>query len=255
MSVTRRGFFNNVTGIAAASIGVVVAPFVSKARPRKVSQDELTNAIAEHSAWLEDAGRGVRAIFNNCDLSGLNFCNQTDSLVNLKGADFSGSSMTGVTGRDVSFLRAALYDARLSSSRFERVTFSHASLRRAKCDNIIWGWDPKSLNDPCRADPKGASGFEHLDAGEADFTRAKLRGFFWESNFVVAKLREADLSYSHFCGAGFSETTFHGADLTSAKFRFAKLSHVKFLHANCAGADFENAEVGYRVRHDKTSGF
>lgn len=248
MDITRRAFFTRVTGVAATSVGGIVAPTPSKARARRVSQDELTTAIAKHQAWTEDESRGCRAVFNHCDLSGLDLGSGAGSPVDLRGSDFSGSDMSGVTGRDVSFFRAAVHDVRLSWSRFESVTFSYASLRRAKCDNIVWGWDPESLNQPCRADPGEASGFQHMDAGQADFTRAKLRGFFWETNFVATNLREADLSYSHFCGTGFSETTFHGADLTSAKFRFAKLSHVKFPCANCAGIDLANAEVGYWVR-------
>ncbi len=82
----------------------------------------------------------------------------------------------------------------------------------------------------------------------ADFTQAKIRGFFWESCFTGARLTGADLSYSHFCGVGFSETTFHAAELTSAKFRYTKLSHVKFSRANCTETDFANADIGPRVR-------
>lgn len=253
MSVTRRSFFNNMTTAVASFTGFGFAPGHSKASTRKVSQDELTNAIADHAAWLEDGEQGQRAVFSNCDLSGLDFGSDVDSLINLRGADFSGSDMTGVTGRDVSFLRAAFHGTILSCSRFEQVIFSYASLRRARCDNVVWGWDHVSLNQPVRVEPGYASDFQHTDAGMADFTQAKIRGFFWESCFTGARLTGADFSYSQFCGVGFSETTFHAAELTSAKFRCTKLSHVKFSRANCAEIDFANADIGPRVRFDRAS--
>src|SRR5258708_18479501 len=102
MSGTRRSFFYNMTAGVASSIGLGFTSGHSKASIRKVSQDELTSAIADHAAWLEDGEQGRRAVFSNCDLSGLDFGSHVDSLNNLRGADFSGSDMTGVTGRDVS---------------------------------------------------------------------------------------------------------------------------------------------------------
>jgi len=253
MDVSRRGFFQRASGATVISICAIAAPVVLGQRPQKVSQDELTEAIVNHLAWLEDQGKGRRAVFNNRDLSGLNFTSGDGSMVNLRGADFTGSDMTGVTGKDVSFLRASLHDARLSWSRFELVTFSNASLRRSKCDNVVWGWDAASQSNPSLVDPVKASGFQYTDAGHADFSRAKIRGFFHETRFTAAKMMEADFSYSHFCGTGFSETSFYRANLSSAKFNFAILSYVNFSSAICAQTDFNNSQVGYRARFAKTS--
>ena len=166
-------------------------------------------------------------------------------MVNLRGADFTGSDMMGVTGKDIRFLRASLHDARLSWSHFELVTFSSASLRRSKCDNVVWGWDAASQNSPGQVDPANASGFQYTDAGRADFFRAKIRGFFHEISFTAAKLIEADFSYSHFRGNGFSQTSFHGANLSSAKFNFANLSHVNFSSAICKQNGFQ--QFGSRI--------
>jgi uncharacterized protein YjbI with pentapeptide repeats len=253
MDVSRRGFFQRASGATVISICAIAAPAVLGQRPQKVSQDELTEAVINHRAWLEDQGKGRRAVFNNRDLSGLNFTSGDGSMVNLRGADFTGSDMTGITGKDVSFLRASLHDARLSWSRFELVTFSNASLRRSKCDNVVWGWDAASQQSPSPVDPANASGFQYTDAGHADFSRAKIRGFFHETSFTAAKLIEADFSYSHFCGNGFSQTSFHGANLSSAKFNFANLSYVNFSSAICTQTDFNNSQVGYRARFAKTS--
>jgi uncharacterized protein YjbI with pentapeptide repeats len=251
MDVTRRGFFQRAAGATVISVCATAAPVVPGQRPGKVSQDELTGAIVDHDAWLLDHRKGRRAVFNNRDLAGLDFNSGDGSMVDLRGADFTGADMTGVTGRNVSFLRASLHDARLSWSHFEVVTFSHASLRRSNCDNAVWGWDAESKRNPSRVDPSNSSGFQHTDAGRADFSRAKIRGFFHESNFCSATMIEADLSYSDFCGTGFSQTSFYGADLSAAKFNFANLSHVNFSSANCTEMDFINAEVGYRASFAK----
>jgi uncharacterized protein YjbI with pentapeptide repeats len=114
MDVSRRGFFQRASGATVISICAIAAPVVLGQRPQKVSQDELTEASVNHRAWLGDRGKGTRAVFNNRDLSGLSFTSGDGSMVNLQGPDFTGSDMTGVTGKDVSFLRASLHDARLS---------------------------------------------------------------------------------------------------------------------------------------------
>lgn len=217
MDASRRGFFQRASRATVISICAIAAPVVLGQRPQKVFQDELTEAIVNRRAWLGDQGKGTRAVLNNRDLSGLNF-------------------------------QASLHDARLSWSHFELVTFSNASLRRSECDNVVWEWDAASQNSPSPVDQANASGFQYTDAGHADFSRAKIRGFFHETNFTTAKLIEADFSYSHFCGNGFSQTSFHGANLSSEKFNFANLSHVNFSSAICTQTDFNNSEVGYRAR-------
>ena len=79
---------------------------------RKISQAELTAAIERHAVWVDDRDRGTRAAFENCDLTGLDFCSEQGTLVNLRGSDFTGADLTDVTGRDVSFLWASLQNAR-----------------------------------------------------------------------------------------------------------------------------------------------
>jgi uncharacterized protein YjbI with pentapeptide repeats len=248
MNMTRRRLFTGIAQAAAISVAAAAAPAIVKRENSKVSQDELTASMISHGAWLENPRQGTRANFCDRNLSGLNFSSGSDALVNLRGADFTSADMTGITGRNVSFLRASLHDARLSWSRFEQVSFDHASLRRSKCDNVVWGWGASSKRNPGRVDPCESSGFQYTDAGYADFYRATIRGLFHEARFVAARIREADFSYSDFCGTGFSCTTFHAADLSSAKFRFANLSHVNFSSAKCTGTDFAGADVGYRTR-------
>ncbi|MEH2566746.1 pentapeptide repeat-containing protein [Bradyrhizobium sp. AZCC 2289] len=248
MSVTRRSFFNSTTAAAAAaSVDALAMPNILKARHRRISQSELTAAIEQHAVWLEDGNRGKRAVFSDCDLTGLTFHNSSDAFVNLRGSDFTGADLTGVIARDISFLWASLQNARLSWSRLEKLTFSHANLRCAECDNVLWGWDATSLANPGHANPCDGSSFQYTYGGKANFARAAIRGFFHEAHFAGCNFADARLSYSEFCGTGFSASTFYEADLTRTKFNFAKLSHVRFRHANCTYTDFTNAEIGYHV--------
>lgn len=255
MSITRRSLFGSTTAAATAAVGALAMPNVLPARARRITQSELAMAIEQHAVWLEDGNRGKRAAFCDCDLAGLRFHSGSNEFVNLRGADFTGADLTGVFATDISFLWASLQNARLSWSRFERSTFTHANLRRAECDNVLWGWDASSLANPGRAGPRDGSSFLHTYAGKANFTRAVIRGFFSEANFVCSNFSDAKLSHSEFCGTGFSETTFYEADLTRTRFDFAKLSHVRLRSAKCIGTDFAKAEIGYRVTFPVDLGF
>jgi uncharacterized protein YjbI with pentapeptide repeats len=78
---------------------------------------------------LADGDRGERAIFSDCDLTGLSFHNSSGAFVNLQGSDFTGADLTGMTARDVSFLWASLQNAQLSWSKNRKARLSHANLR------------------------------------------------------------------------------------------------------------------------------
>jgi uncharacterized protein YjbI with pentapeptide repeats len=102
MSVTRRSFFNSATAAAAASVDAVAMPNILKARHCRISQSELTAAIEQHAVWLEDGGRGKRAVFSDCDLTGLTFHNSSYAFVNLRGSAFTGADLTVVIARSLS---------------------------------------------------------------------------------------------------------------------------------------------------------
>lgn len=248
MSVSRRNVVTFLSGAVAASTNSLATPNVARAHARRVSQGELDGAIARHALWFEDSARGGRAVFSNCDLSGLDLGSAHDTLVNLRGSDFTGSDLTGITGDNLSFLRASLHGARLAWSYLKRPSFSYASLRDAKCDNAVWGWDARSASSPAHATDDEGAVFLHADAGRANFTRATIRGYFVETTFVSATLVAADLSYSRFCGPEFSATSFFRADLTEARFRSAELRNIHFRRAICDGIDFTDVAIGPRVR-------
>src|SRR6185312_15634745 len=77
----------------------------------KLSQKELSAAIARHEMLYSGRMGGARAVFAFCDLSGLDLSNR-----NLADADFTG---------------AQLEEANLSGTRLDSGSFFGADLRRA----------------------------------------------------------------------------------------------------------------------------
>jgi uncharacterized protein YjbI with pentapeptide repeats len=243
----RRGVLA-ATGAAVAAIGSLVRPALGRSRTAKVSQDELTSAIDQHAIWLQDCSRGKRAVFADRDLSGLDFLCEQDELVNLQGSDFTGANLSGVTGNNVSFLRSSLHGANLSWSHLKKPTFSYASLRRAICEGVIWGWDDRQMSNATPPGPLEGAAFQHTDAGRANFRRAVLRGLFVEANFNGANLSDADFSHSLFYGLTYPETSFFESNLTRARFDFADIKAARFRKAITTDVDFANADIDDRVK-------
>jgi uncharacterized protein YjbI with pentapeptide repeats len=246
MFSSRRKFLA-ASSAAVASIGSILFPRPGRSYPSKVSQDELVSAIEQHAIWLEDCSRGKRAAFAYRDLSGLDFLREQDGLVNLRGSDFTGADLSGVTGNNLSFLRSSLHGANLSWSHLKKPTFSYASLRSAICEGVIWGWDDRHMSNPTRPGPIEGAAFQHTDAGGgANFSRATLRGLFVEANFNGANLTEANFSYSLFYGVGRLETSFFAAELLRTKFNFADIKAARFRKAILTDVDFANADIDDR---------
>lgn len=241
---SRRDFLK-LTGTMAS--GALASPTVARAHARRIAQAEFDAAIAQHAIWLSDRAHGTRAVFANCDLNGLNFTGERETLVDLWGADFTEADLTGVTGTLVSFRRASMHHARLSGSRLIEPTFIDTNLRGASCDNIVWGWDTGRQADSGIAEKPGAVMF-NCDAGAADFAKARLRGHFLETNFTAAALTNADFSHSTFIGSNLQETSFFRADLTGARFDYAKIAYARFSKATLAGAEFSRAKFGPQVK-------
>jgi uncharacterized protein YjbI with pentapeptide repeats len=245
---SRRIFLARLTGAGSAAVGAICSPSVAAAHARRISQVELDGAIVQHAIWLEDRSQGTRAAFPNCDLSNLDFHSERDTLVNLRGADFTAADLSGVTGNLISFRRASLHYARLSHSRFVEPAFIDASLRGAICQNVVWGWSLRPSAGITVAESDLSAVMFNCDAGEADFGRARVRGHFLETNFVAASLVDADFSRSTFAGTHLHETSFFRADLTRARFGHAEIAYARFSQATLAGTDFRRARIGPRVK-------
>jgi uncharacterized protein YjbI with pentapeptide repeats len=245
VSSTRRTF------LAQALCSPVGLPCPAIGRPsgRKVSQDELTWAIDEHSRWLLNDGRGVRAAFADHNLSGLDFSAVSTELTNLRGADFTRANLVGTTADNVSFWHASLHGADLSFSHFKRPGFIQASLRSAVCEGVVWGYDEIKKQPLKPHDPQDVAVFHHTDAsGLGTFTNAAIRGSFFNVNFSYANLTGANLSSSILFGSGLScQNSFFAANLSRAQLAATEISLTRFCNADLSDADFTSANIGPNV--------
>ena len=238
----RRGFLQRLGGMAAAipsTVGIC-SPAVASQHRRRITQSELEAALDLHSYWIEGDSRGMRAIFNNCDLSGRDFFSDRMEVIHLRGSDFTDADLSGITGNEVSFNWSSLQSAQLSWSHLKLPSFCSATLRRARCDSVLWGWPSEtSFQIPARIDgwlPQAT--FINTDLSFTSFDEARVMGFFSETRFTNASLRDTDLSYSHiafdtfFSGSELLRTKFHRASMNAAHFRFAHLTEVDFSFAD-----------------------
>jgi uncharacterized protein YjbI with pentapeptide repeats len=246
----RRRFIQLLGGFAGAlpSARAVCSPLVPKEYKRRISQRELEDGIELHARWLKAADRGVRAVFSDCDLSGRDFLSDTPDIVDLRGSDFTEADLSAVTGNQVSFHRASLQGARLSWSHLKLPIFCDATLRRAFCDNVLWGWPSQSSFEPpaegayCR--PRAT--FINTDLSLTNFDDARVIGYFSGTRFGNASLRRTDLSHSSFAGRkAFCETSFSGSDLIRTNFQYASIDAITFRLARLIDVDFSFADIGY----------
>jgi uncharacterized protein YjbI with pentapeptide repeats len=234
--IARRTFLGLTLAATSNTRSALPNPAVSQRHKRRVSQSELDDTIALHSLWLDSAEQGARAVFAGQDLSGLIFRSFETRVVNLRGADFTEADLSGIQGDEVSFHRASLQGARLTSSFLTAPIFSGATLRRAECKNLVWGPDPKShLHSADAFDPLLACAtLIETDLSLVCFDGSVIRGYFSGATFLGASLRRATFDHSIFGGVeiyyqnSFSEALlrevgFRHASITATRFRFSKL--------------------------------
>lgn len=233
---------------AAGFLGVdfwIASPVVARQHGRRVTQSVLSDAIAQHVRWIADAADGARLVFAGCDLSGLDFSSATNGIVDLRGADLTNADLSGITGNEVSFHHASLQDARLTSSMLVAPVFSGATLRRAHCDQVIWGWPRESqCANASSDDASPAATFINTDLDGTGFKGARVRGYFCGAQFTNASLVEADLRFSRFDGhPTYCPNSFSGSRLVRTKFENACISATRFRFAEFSGADVAGAKI------------
>jgi uncharacterized protein YjbI with pentapeptide repeats len=258
--IARRGFIQLLGGFAGALPGAaaVCSPIVSKQRKRRIGQRELEDSIELHARWLKDADRGVRAVFTNCDLSDRDFVSNSPDIVDLRGSDLTEADLSAITGNQVSFHRASLQGARLSWSHLKLPIFCGATLRRALCDNVLWGWPSKSsYKPPAKVDYcRPRASFINTDLSQTTFNDARVIGYFSGTAFTGASLRQTDLSYSLFGGRRtFCETSFSGSDLARTNFQYASINATTFRFARLSNVDFSFADIGQECDWPGSRGF
>lgn len=247
--LARRGFLQQLGGLVSVlprAVGIC-SPSVPKVHKRRISQRELEDAAALHAIWLEDDSRGGRAVFSNCDLSGLDFLSSRAEIIDMRGSDFTGADLSAVTGNQVSFHRASLQSARLSWSQLKLPILCGATMRRALCNRVVWGWPSQSsLKPPAPIDgwtPRAT--FINTDLSFSDFEDARVMGYFSGTRFSSASLRNTDLSHSDFAGTReVCENSFAGSDLMQTKFHYASINGTNFRFAHLNEPDFSFAAIG-----------
>jgi uncharacterized protein YjbI with pentapeptide repeats len=248
-TLARRGFLQQLGGFVGLvpSASGIYGPVVPKGHKRRISQRDLEDAAVQHAVWLSDDSRGARAVFSDCDLSGLDFLSHEPGIIDLRGSDFTAADLSGTTANQISFHRASLQSARLSWSRLKLPIFCNASLRRAVCNNVAWGWPSPSISIP----PPSIDGwsprasFINTDLSFSDFNDARVMGYFSGTRFSSASLRNTDLSHSDFAGVKYvCENSFAGSDLVQTKFLHALIEDTNFRFSNLNDPDFSFARIG-----------
>lgn len=235
-TLARRGFLRQLggfVGLVPCASGIC-SPTVSTGHRRRVGQSELEAAIALHASWLEDDSLGARAVFSDCDLSGLDFLSCSPQIIDLRGSDFTAADLSGTTANQISFHRASLQSARLSSSQLKLPIFCGATLRRTLCNDVVWGWpSPLTMVPPSLIDgwsPRAT--FMETDLSFSNFGNARVMGFFSGTRFSSSSLENADLSYSDFAGIKY---------VCENSFAKSALNRTIFKHASIEGTNFRFA--------------
>ena len=155
-------------------------------------------------------------------------------------ADFSeclgvGYDFTSFSGRarypSISFCRAILDRACLSSCHFTACLFREVSLRGANLSTAVF-----DCNRP--------EGFLYADLAGANLSLVSLDGADLRGACLVnVQAHRAYLAYNNFRWANLSGADLSGADLRCCDFGYANLSQVRFEAALIDGADFANANL------------
>ncbi|WP_441256789.1 pentapeptide repeat-containing protein [Bradyrhizobium sp. 482_C4_N1_1] len=248
-TLARRGFLQQLGGFVGLvpSASGIYGPVVPKGHKRRISQRDLEDAAVQHAVWLSDDSRGARAVFSDCDLSGLDFLSHEPGIIDLRGSDFTAADLSGTTANQVSFHRASLQSARLSWSQLKLPIFCGATLRRALCNDVVWGWpSPFVLIPPPSIDgwqPRAT--FVNTDLSFSNFDSARVMGYFSGIMFSSASLRNTDLSHSNFAGIKYiCENSFAGSYLTRTKFHYASIDGTNFRFAHLDEPDFSFTKIG-----------
>ncbi len=233
---------------AFATLAPLPSQAVSHGR-RRVTQDELDDAIALHRLWLEDRTRGRRANFASCDLSGLDFGFSAQGQVVLRNADFTGADLNSIGGNDVNFHHASLQYANLAGSHLKAPVFSNAVLNGADCRNVVWGWPSAGTAlVPGPVQPSEHAVFMNASLAEAVFDHGRIRGYFYDCSLTAASLVVTDLSQSQFAGPS-GANRFGRARLIETSFRYAQISTAVFEGAVIARTDFLGAILAPQIAH------
>jgi uncharacterized protein YjbI with pentapeptide repeats len=223
---------------AAAVVTTTTQSAPGDQQGKRVSQEELDEAIRLHGMWLADVNTGQRCMFGGRDLSGLQFGVLGGGPTNLNGADFAQADLSGTEADDILVHHCNFNSAKFDLCRWRQPVFAFADMRRASARGVEWGNSSRRGSTT-----RFLADFRHTVLNDADLTEAQICGYFYSTKLGGASLIRANLSRSDFLVPTHYEMTFSGAQLSGAKLRHCRISSASFFHADCSGADFSHAIV------------
>jgi uncharacterized protein YjbI with pentapeptide repeats len=235
MNINRRNILFGTAAVAVATTAVQSAQAYKQ--NKRVSQQELDEAIRLHGMWLANMNTGQRCMFGERDLSGLRFGSLDGAPTNLSGADFTQADLSGTEADEILVHHCSFNGARFDGCHWRRPVFAFADLRRASAKRVIWGMPGR--HGSAR---RSLADFSHTVLHDADLSEARICGFFYGTKMVGACLRRADLSFSDFLGPKYYDVSFSTAQLSGAKLRHCQISSATFFNANCTETDFSHTE-------------
>jgi uncharacterized protein YjbI with pentapeptide repeats len=229
VKIDRRRLLSGATVLASA---MFTSAQGCKQRKR-VSQQELDDAIGLHGLWLADFSTGQRCMFGGQDLSGLRFGVLGGDPIDLNGADFAQADLSETEADDILVHHCNFNGAKFDGCRWRQPVFAFADMRRASGKSVELG------NPGCHdSEASLRADFQHVVLNNADLSDARIRGHFHGTKLVGARLMRADLSQSDFFGEKYCNMSFSTAKLSDAKLSDCRISSVSFLHADCSRVDF-----------------
>jgi len=231
MNINRRSIL-----FAAAAVATSQSVLGHK-QGKRVSQQELDEAIQLHGMWLADMNTGQRCTFAGRDLSGLQFGILGGAPIDLNGADFAQADLSGTEADDILVHHCSFNGARFDGCHWRQPVFAFADMRRASAKRVTW--DTPGRRGSAR---RSLADFSHTVLRDADLLEARICGFFYGTKMVGACLRRADLSFSDFLGPKYYDVSFSTAQLSGAKLRHCQISSATFFNADCTEADFSHTE-------------
>jgi uncharacterized protein YjbI with pentapeptide repeats len=164
------------------------------------------------------SARLTGAVFTGAVWPGINLSKAMLRQADLFGADLTGALLSFIDGRQASFRRATLIDARFWQAEMDGANVSSSDLTGVRAANSVW----------CHAD------FTSAVLRRADLTEAILE----HADFSGACLSQALLT-----GASLNDAIFSATDLSHADLRHAKLRRVRLSDSALTGARFAEADL------------
>ena len=177
---------------------------------------------------------------------------KVDPTLDLRCANLRGADMSGLDMRRINLYRANLSDAKLRRANLTDAYLVGADVRGADMRDVQLSNANLSFSDLRDADLRKAP-LWRADVTGADFSGANLQdailrdlhmdSAIFETKFVGADLRRANLIDTRFVGVDFSDSDLRDSLLRSADFAWADFTRADLRNADLTQADFYSANL------------